>query len=204
MFPLKWASNQIRIRTLAQHRLSEDSLAPDPSRQWRAAARGPPTLSLDGAGRSPRLSRLLNCFRPFNRADWRFFDVLLPWKLLVVRLDPAGDVDGKRKRILTASNVVLNPNTGNSARLFVTDKIHASIYPIHCHAFFLPVVYERDIRKRKGFASAARPSATRSAPVETNENCASRRVPGLQRCNCCYCSVPPARKRGRNSGITAH
>lgn len=82
---------------------------------------------------------LLHCFRPFNHTGWRFFDVFLPWKLLVDRLDPARDVDGKRKRILTSSNVVLHPNTGNSASLFVTNKIHTSIYPIHCHVILLPV-----------------------------------------------------------------
>jgi hypothetical protein len=102
-------------------------------------------LLQDGAGRG----RLLNCFRPFNRPGWRLFDVFLPRKLLVDRLDPARNVDGKRKRILPASNVVLHPNKGNSARLFVTNKIHASIYPIHCHAFRLSVVYERDIRQKE-------------------------------------------------------
>ena len=94
---------------------------------------------------------LLNRFRPFNRTGWPFFDVFLPWKRLVVRLDAARDIDGKRKRILTASNIVLHPNIGDPARLFVTNKIQTSIYPIHRKAILLAVgaIYERDIGQKE-------------------------------------------------------
>src|SRR6516165_6402431 len=94
---------------------------------------------------------LLNRFRPFNRTGWPFFDVFLPWKRLVVRLDAARNIDGKRKRILTASNIVLHPNIGDPARLFVTNKIQTSIYPIHRKAILLAVgaIYERDIGQKE-------------------------------------------------------
>lgn len=64
-----------------------------------------------------------------------FLDDFLPRKRLVVRLE----IDGKRKRILTPSNIVLHLNIGDPARLFVTNKIQASIYPSHCNAIHLAV-----------------------------------------------------------------
>jgi hypothetical protein len=67
--------------------------------------------------------RLLNRFRPFNRTGWRFFGVFLPWKRSVGRLDPARYIDGKRKRILTPSNIFLHLNIGDPASLFVANKI---------------------------------------------------------------------------------
>ena len=66
-----------------------------------------------------------------HRTGWRLFDVFLPGKRLVVRLDAAREIDGKRKRILTPSNVVLYLNFSDPAGLFVTNKIQAPIYPIH-------------------------------------------------------------------------
>ena len=68
------------------------------------------------------------------RMGWRFFNVFLPRKRSVVRLDAAREIDGKRKRMLTSSNIVLHLNIGDPARLFVTNNIQASIYPIHCNA----------------------------------------------------------------------
>src|SRR5215469_16035696 len=82
---------------------------------------------------------LLDRFRAFNRTGWRFFGVFLPWKRSVGRLDPARDIDRKRKRILTPSNIFLHLNIGDPASLFVTNKIQASIYPIHCNAILLAV-----------------------------------------------------------------
>ena len=72
------------------------------------------------------------------RTGWRFY-VFLPRKRSVVRLDAAREIDGKRKRMLTPSNIVLHLNIGDPARLFVTNEIQASIYPIHCNAILLAV-----------------------------------------------------------------
>ena len=89
---------------------------------------------------------LLDRFRAFNRTGWRFFGVFLPWKRSVGRLDPARYIDGKRKRILTPSNIFLHLNIIDPASLFVANKIQASIYPIHCNAIlFSGRRYERDI-----------------------------------------------------------
>jgi hypothetical protein len=41
--------------------------------------------------------------------------------------------------MLTPSNIVLHLNKGDPARLFVTNKIQASKYPIHCNAILLAV-----------------------------------------------------------------
>jgi hypothetical protein len=73
------------------------------------------------------------------RTGWRLFDVFLPGKRSVVRLDAAREIDGKRKQILTPSDIVLHPNIGDPTHLFVTNKIQASIYPIHCNAILLAV-----------------------------------------------------------------
>jgi hypothetical protein len=87
------------------------------------------------------------------RTGWRLFDVFLPGKRSVVRLDAAREIDGKRKQILTPSDIVLHPNIGDPTHLFVTNKIQASIYPIHCSAILLVVV---TVNRANGLTSIGR------------------------------------------------
>ena len=85
----------------------------------------------------------------------------------MVRLDAAREIDGKRKRMLTPSIIVLQLNIGDPARLFVTNKIQASIYPIHCNAILLAVgAYMSAIfAKKKGSSSGAKlPPIWRTSP----------------------------------------
>ncbi len=82
---------------------------------------------------------MLAVLRVAYRTGWRFFAVFLPRKRSVVRFDSASEIDGKRKRLSTSSNILLHLNIGDPARFFVTDKIQASIYPIHSNAILLAV-----------------------------------------------------------------
>ena len=76
----------------------------------------------------------------------------------MVRLDAAREIDGKRKRMLTPSMIVLHLNIGDPARLFVTNKIQASLYPIHCNAILLAVgaIMSAIFAKKKGSSSGAK------------------------------------------------